>query len=270
MIPFKYYLVSLSPDPIRNEIVNIGVVGFCEGAVSTRFLTTFEKVKAISPSFEAPISLGDQYRNMLMKIPENSREDFLLNMGNAGIHFSEAARGTAKNAEDFEVCINQLFDQLVKPLPKVRPTAQSDGSRLKTQIKQQLLKSKLIGTDINQHQVVPNFQVGQAGRLVADFAYKNGKLNIIEAVDLRVANLGSKFKDAALAAVIVDSARKKIDAKAFGRAIYFPHPDGHEATAPHLSIMNDYFDATYNFSDKDERGKFYLDVERDLTGNLLS
>ncbi|MCP4365740.1 MAG: DUF3037 domain-containing protein [Planctomycetes bacterium] len=49
MNQFQYFLISLIPDPVRNEQVNVGLVGFYQDKIKALFLKNLQKIRALSP-----------------------------------------------------------------------------------------------------------------------------------------------------------------------------------------------------------------------------
>lgn len=266
MIHYQYYLVAFNPDPVRNEIINVGLIGLFEDKIFHRFLRGSDKIKFLAPNLSPTKHLGDGVVSLLEVIPPEFRAEEIPGLSTEFIQIYPAANGVAESYELFETNMSQLFDRLVKPLPMKRIATRS-ALHLKTTIKNQFTRKKLVGDSLENHKIVSNFQVAPASGLTADFAYKNGKLNIIEALDFRVKKESSsnKFKDAALSTVIISEARMKIDPAAKGKLIFIPPQKDAFDITPHKSMLHDFFDDVYNFNDRDEKQQFYIDIEKDVS-----
>jgi hypothetical protein len=128
-----------------------------------------------------------------------------------------------------------------------------------------------MGDRIEQKKVVLDYVITDSENLVADFAYRNGKLNIIETIDFQVKAArvkNDKFKEAALLSIKILEAKEQ-DKTTQGRLIYLPPEPDYEGIVAHTHMLAKYYDKIYNYQNLQDRGRFFLDVERDLVGSLV-
>jgi len=270
MIPYQYFLISLVPDPIRNEQVNIGIIGFAQDEVEYRALKDLQRIQVIDPNYDTTQNPMDAFASLIMTLPTEQRMDYLKSLTSDFVRISPVAEGRAENYERFVNAMSQVYDRLVKPISPIvqkRPKI----TKLKTAIKQTLTRRGLIGEKIDERKVVLDYTIDRAENLVADFAYRNGRLNIVETIDFhvkaqRVRN--DKFKEAALLSIKILEA-KEIEKNTHGRLIYLPPENDQTGIIAHTHMLGRYYDKIYNYQNPAERGSFFADVERDLVGSLI-
>lgn len=269
MKAYQYFLVSLVPDPVRNEQVNIGVIGIFGDKVTPMFLKNPQKIKAISPDYDVSRYDGEGLVKLLKVTEPGKRADMLASMGDDFVRIYPPATGQAKSHADFEMELSKVFDRLVKPVG-VRRT-RGKVTRLKTMLKKQFQKEGYLGEQIDDKKVVLDFVIAESEDLVADFAYRNGSLNIIETIDFNVSipTLNSKFNEAGLAAIKIVTARKKIDPDAKGILLYYPPANDGAKIAHHQSLIEDYYDSIVNYADSSQVSAFHEHVGKDLKELLM-
>lgn len=268
MNQFKYFLVFLVPDPVRNEQINVGVVGLYEDRVKAFFLRNPQKIKAVSPDYDTS-HLFEDFQKLIEELPTGHAIEMLSNINDEFVHVYPPLSGAAKNYEHFEVTMHNLYDRLVKPAIKIKTKPKI--TKLKKAVTDKFRKKGLLGERLEEKKIVFNYVITQAEGLMADFAYHNGTFNIIETIDYRVQaqNLGEKFKDTAVSVVKIDEARKKIDRNAKGAVLYYPPDDDVQKIARHQALLSDYFDNIYNYADRSQLAQFFNRVERDLQCLLI-
>jgi hypothetical protein len=269
MIEYQYYLISIIPDPIRNEQVNVGVIGLCEGIVEYRFLSSSNKINAIAPEFEYSIDSGKSIVNLLLNIPQDKRDTFLSEIKNEYVNIYPPARGLIYNKEDLGSMMDQLYDRLVKPLIKHIP--KNKVSNLKMEVQRTFKKKGLLGEKITEKKIIPDYIIPSYDNLITDFAFQNGHFNIIETIDYRMTlkGMSSKFKETAFVAIKLDEARKKIDIDAKGMILYIPPDIEGINLSQYQSLLKDYYNEIYDYSNPKERSSFYSLVDRELGTSIL-
>lgn len=270
MIEYQYYLISIIPDPIRNEQINVGVIGLCEGIVEYRFLSSSNKITAIAPEFEYSIDSGKSIINLLLNVPPDKRDTFLSEIKNEYINVYPPARGVIYNKEDLGPALDQLYDRLVKPIIKHIPKTKT--SNLKREVQRTFKKKGLLGENITEKKIIPNYIIPSYDNLITDFAFQNGNFNIIETIDYRMTLRGMsyKFKETAFIAIKLDEARKHIGQDTTGMVLYIPPDVEGINISQYQSILKDYYyDKIYDYSNNEERSSFYSLVERKLGTSIL-
>ena len=272
MTRFQYFLVSIIPDPIRNEQINIGIIGSFEDKIEYRFLNNPQKIKAIAPSFNVydKQKIGDGIIRLIKTMPNDQIIELMPTLSDEFLYIYPVNYGWVDNYDNFLLEVEHLYKRLVKPIAK--RITRFKTTKLKTDVKNQFRRKNYIGEDIKQRKIVLNYPIDEAEDLIADFAYENGTLNIIETLDFRVSAQGIKnrIKDSAFASVKIDKVKKEINKNAKGKLLYFPPINDSASIVPHQSMLSDYYDAIFNYADKNERNNFFEIIEKDLSsGGLL-
>jgi len=269
MIEYQYYLISIIPDPIRNEQINVGVIALCEGITEYRFISSSNKINAIAPQFEYSIDSGKNIVNLLLNIPPDKRGTFLSELKNEYINVYPPARGLIYNKEDLGTVLDELYDRLVKPI--IRHIPKTKTSNLKREVQRTFKKRGLLGEKIAEKKVIPDYVIPSYDNLVTDFAFQNGNFNIIETIDYRMTLKGMsyKFKETAFIAIKLDEARRQIDRNTTGMVLYFPPNIEGINISQYQSILKDYYDEIYDYSNDKERFSFYSLVEKKLGRSML-
>lgn len=192
-------LIAETPLP-RQERINIGLLIWHDGLPEIRADVSERRLAALDPNwprlpiFRALIdgTLQDSLRRHLGAIDDMAARramlDFLLTPMKA------VCGGELFDTEgDFEPAIERALRALVTlPEPTVKPArTKPRGSRLDTQLRAWLRGAKLMGRhmdDLSKGRVVAQFPVSVEADVYADFAFKNGALNVIETLDLRGAD----------------------------------------------------------------------------------
>lgn len=265
MKEFQYFLISLVPDPIRNEQVNVGVVGLFQNKTKAYFLKDPQKIKAIAPDYDTSI-LFEDFEKMLLSLSARSLTETLSNLNDEFVRIYPSAKGFVNSYAQFEKTMDDLYGRLVKPI--IKNMIRAKITKLKTDIKDTFKKRQLLGDELEEKKVVSNYVVSETEALVADFAYRNGVLNIVETIDFRVVHLHNKLKDAALSAIKLDKA-KKIDKKTKGTVLYYPPEGDHRNITNQQALLNDYFDQIYNWSDPSQHAEFLRKLEIDLGVSMI-
>jgi len=270
MIQYRYFLISLVPDPLRNEQINVGIIGLTKDRYECRALKDLQRVRILNPNYDTTANPMDSIIALLAGIPSDQHESYLKHFHGDFVRVSPTAEGRAESYDRFVAAIDEIYDRLVKPIAPVAAEAKGKVTQLKTAVKRALSSRGLLGQRIEEKKVVTDYAISLSENLVADFAYRNGNLNIIETIDfqVRAERLKSdKFKEAALLSIKILEAKEQ-DKQAKGRLIYIPPAKDPDRILAHTHMLNKYYDSTYNFQDVNDRGRFYADIEHDLIGSL--
>jgi hypothetical protein len=162
---------------------------------------------------------------------------------------SNLGRFSIDDASGYQDRIEQIQKALIT---RPRKQSASKSTRINTEISNAFRKSKILaekGENIEQHRVVRDFCISQEEELRADFALKNGIYHITATLDLRLSSVNLSI--AALKAVVLDKARDEFEgARCIG---VYAIEKGSDDYKPHIELLKDYAQETYNWLDRDER-----------------
>ena len=209
-----YSVLYYVPYPFRNEQVNVGIVSFLpSGDVRVHIADNLRKVLAVHPAANV-----NEIRDLSVTIPA-----FLKQMGCTGEDifnvlskfgavkcFPDPCMFSYVGEEGYESMVENILLSLVNPERKKSKRNITD--RLFSDIKETFKAYRWLGSDdkdINNHMIVTRFPVAEDFGIKAEFALKNGKLHLIESVDLRLGTFSQKRQEAMSKMLIFDVAARE-------------------------------------------------------------
>lgn len=187
---FNFVVLRANPDLLRHESLNAGVVVFDAANTCVLIDASKKRLSSLHPDFgRMDLSLwAEQIQSELRKLPEESQRAILPMLCAPFIADRELGKTIG---EDAGAQAMTLFERLVGnqratlPLENRLPVRQT---KLTRELRDWFKTSKVFSTkieDLSRHRVVANYPVSPASDLYADFALKNGKLHVLETLDLR-------------------------------------------------------------------------------------
>jgi Protein of unknown function (DUF3037) len=182
---YRFFIIRYAPDPERGEQVNIGLV--IEGAPHVvRVSRDLRKAVAIDARRDAHevAALEGHIRGWIAKTTnfDEAREAlrFFAPVTVSDFGWFQSTK------TDFDTAVDNLMRELVTPPTK--PPAKL-RSRLNSGMRALLHKNRVFSTDpedIHRHKVIANYPISPRENLFADFALRNGALQLSQTVDFRV------------------------------------------------------------------------------------
>ncbi len=202
-----YGVLSHYPQPNRTEHANIGIVVFlADGTVRVHFGQDLKKLRAMDPqvNLDAVRSWENGLPKMLAGQNLEQATAFLRNFGQWKL---SATLGKFSYADDdsYLVRVANALHSLVAA-PKSDRRERAEVSRLHMDLKTAFNAKGWLGRDIGNHEIVERHPIGPM--TTAEFALQNGRLHVIESLDLRTSNPSAKRHDARSKALTLDMARK--------------------------------------------------------------
>lgn len=205
---FKYCVLRLMPDPVRGEVVNIGLIVFVDDRIDLRIGKNLAKAQALVPNFslEGLAEMQDELGDIAADLSPEEAITFLKHYGPFTV--SDIGFMTASEAT-YEAKIDQLMRWLVSPPAKA--SAREGRSRLATEIRSELKRHKILAStveDIYQNKIVAGYELPGDDDLSVDFAIKNGLYRFTQVIDYRTTPKGvhNKIKEVSLKAIAIHQA----------------------------------------------------------------
>lgn len=257
---YRYAVLTAVPNPRRGERVNVGVIVFRPDGFDVRFKQAEYKLRALT---------GDNWKSRIESAEErlkclfdpNIRAELLVEkIKTVDPLFQPSGLGylEPESEGEYNVLVDQILSSLVT-LPKRERTSETK-SRINTEIAAVFRKHSLLASKdqtIEDHKVVRNFEIDPNEGIVADFAFKNGKLLIASTLDLRKAASG--IEHAALSSIKLDKARRRYkEVKTIG--VYAVDNGMRENFSSHLRLLSEYADDLYDWSDYEDSRSFQRTV----------
>jgi Protein of unknown function (DUF3037) len=187
---FDYLILRASPDPIRFESLNAGVVVFDGQNTAVLVDASKRRLPALHPDL-GRIDLtewAEKIQDELRRHPQEMQMTILQILSSPLTCDRNIGKTTGEDAlQQAEYLFKRLVERqsATLSLPKNRIIKQS---KLAKELKNWFKSSKVFSNKIeglSRHLVVENYPVDPASDLYADFALQNGKLHVIETLDLR-------------------------------------------------------------------------------------
>lgn len=189
---YHYVVLRLAPDPMRGEVINVGIVLFHESEPPrTIMMATLNKLRAIDASWDT-LRLGEWTQNIQTILDRRSGVRAQVDaLGMFGFCEPDAVGSfVAATAEELQARIRSIKSQYVANKSAEDNPKREKRTRLQTALRKQFKKMHVLGTaatDLAEHLVVPNVPVPGYDDLKSDFVYKNGVYRITQTLDYNIA-----------------------------------------------------------------------------------
>ena len=262
---YKFAIIRLSPDEQRGEALNVGLVVFKDDSLDVRVTKRIEKIRALSSSLdvedlrelvEGLHSIDEKLRYSGADTLE-VRLEMLSRLG--PISLSGVGTFSSNSINDYEERISSIFRAMIEPEPLVG-RARTKRSGLLTQMKSQFRQERVLAKkdeNINSHRIISAFALDEG--LTADLVLKNGKMHVVEPVDVsnEEDTLRKAISDIAVSALILERARMKFgEKKTKSRLVYNASSALERVALPSLEAAAHQGAELINWASDDERRKF--------------
>lgn len=259
---YKYCVLRLMPDPVRGEVVNIGIVVFNDDGVVVRLGKNLSKAQALVPNFslEGIEGISEEIAEISAGC---SPEDAVQLLKNCGIFTVSQIGFFSARPESFEAKLDQIMRRLVTPPSRI---SLSEGrSRLHTEIRKQFKDFKILGKspdEITDHKVISSYNLPGESDMAIDFAMKNGMWRFTQVVDYRTTLKAAhnKIKEVSVKAITLHQAPKALDVKpdeVKGYALVWVPPEFETIAAPHLKVMSDFTPNILRYDRPTDRERYW-------------
>lgn len=261
---YKFAIVRLAPDTVRDERVNVGAIVFSDDNLDVRVSKKLDKIRAISAAVDvgALRELVENLRGLDEQIRAvgstfDARVKMLSRVG--PVTLSPMGTFEANDAASYEARLEAILKSLVEPEPSARRTREK-RSRLLTQVKDLFRRERVLAKKdetLEDHRIMPSFELDEG--LVADFVLKNGSMHVVETVDASgdVESLSKAISAIAVSALVLERARMKYgkdETKA--RLVYSATASLERAAMPSLEAAHNQGAELTNWESLDDRMRF--------------
>ena len=207
----QYGVLSHYPQANRTEHINIGIVVFlADGSVRVHFGQDLKKLRAVDPSvkLETVRSWESGLPKLLAGQSVAEATAFLQHFGQWKLS-TKLGKFSYHDDAEYLVRVTNALHSLVTP-PAMGQRERAEVSHLHADLKTAFLAKGWIGHDIGNHEIVERYPIGPM--TTAEFALQNGRLHVIESLDLRTSNPSAKRVDARSKALTLEAARRSVKA----------------------------------------------------------
>lgn len=203
----QYGVISHHPQANRTEHVHIGIVAFLPGGtVRVHFGQDLRKLRAMDPSANLE-TVRDWETGLPRLLAGQSTEQartFLQHFGQWRLS-EHLGRFAYASEDEYLTRVQNALHSLVSAPAGVQ-RERGETSRLHLDLKTTFTAKGWLGKDIANHEIVERYPLGPM--TTAEFALQNGRLHVIESLDLRTSNPSAKRNDARAKALTLDMAQR--------------------------------------------------------------
>lgn len=241
----SFYILRATADPLRGERLNAGFVAFPkERAPIVRMATDSRMLQSLLPAIAASdLSAWAESLSSALESVDPEHRAAMLPMIVAPF-IADDRPGTLATAQgDEESAADFLLRRITTPLRLQRRKQSGErASKLETEIRQALRRVKLFSNktdDLSKGRVVGQYPIDPGADLYADFALKNGKIHVIETLDLRgVDHLTAGLRGhAALKSITLAESSEKLRDNA-GRKIAVISASDYSVARPAIKLIS--------------------------------
>lgn len=259
-LSYEYAVLTAIPNARRGERVNVGIIVFRLDRIDVRLKHGEYKLRALTGEnwglrlHDAQAAL-EQLATQRLTAQEALRQVPFLEplLQPAGLGWLRAS-----TEAEYEASVDQILASLVTLPKRERPETKT---RINTEIMQAFRKAGVLAKgdeSIEDHKVVREFAIDSNEGLIADFALKNGKITVTSTLDLRKQT--SNLAEAALKSITLDKAAKKYHGAVRTVGVYAVDREMKDNFNGHISMLGDYAEDLYDWSDINEQLRFKRSV----------
>lgn len=203
----QYGVLSHYPSPNRTEHVHIGMVVFlADSSVRVHLAQDLKKLRSVDPSINIDTvrSWETGLPTLLANKTVAQATEFLQHFGQWRLS-ATLGRFAYHTEADYLARVANALHSLVAT-PKQSGQERGEATRLHLDLKTAFSAKGWLGKDIGNHEIVERYPLGPM--TTAEFALQNGRLHVIETLDLRTSNPSAKRNDARSKALTLDVARR--------------------------------------------------------------
>ncbi|QOF76048.1 DUF3037 domain-containing protein [Variovorax sp. 38R] len=222
---FTPFVLLRAVDQVRGESLNAGVVLFTPNGALVGAAPDSSRIKALHPDFGVVSTatwaerLQESLNKFAKTLPEIAQQIAMLPLLCQPFVADTEPGTTLLNADDPQQTLDALMTWQVLARPatvRAKRDSTKRQSKLTSQMRAWFRSAKVFSTnpeDLSKGRVIANFPVDARDDLYADFAVKNGRLHVLETLDLRgIDHLTPSIRgDAAVKGFTLDEAKTAVD-----------------------------------------------------------
>lgn len=270
--------IKFQPYTARGEHVNIGLIFWRSSVdVDVRLASNLRKAKALdaNANLHNLQKIKDRIPELIKEIGifETTEEQLVLIRNLFPYLTLSQADGliTYHSESEYERKVHMMMQSIVEPDKKKDKQRTIAQTKLIADIKMTFDYYGWLGNnkqDINNHMVVHKYPLDDALDMTADFALMNGKLNVIEVLDLRSGLSAPKRNEVRSKALIYDFA-KGLDSKgATGYSVIAGAHDNPEAK-PYIGLLERYAEDVFHYESAEDMNLFMNKISKAIDRPIL-
>lgn len=269
---YTYSLIRYVPNPLRGEMVNIGLVVFSK-KLDIRLLKSATKIRML----DNETSIADLRKletNLLELSAFNESQSYdslhsIVSCFSSSIILSKPATFSISHISQYDAKVSNLFDVLVKPYAVREPVTRN--SRLVTSLKRKFASIDILASDpseLDEHKIVSNYVLNQSTGISVDFMLKNGKYHLTEVIDYDVVDKKGKFKETTMKLMTFVEGQKSLDGETASYFVYSASSKTENEVAQQINLAENYSTNIFNMASKQDEAE-YFQIIQDAVGRQL-
>jgi hypothetical protein len=263
---FKYCVLRHTPNPVRGEIINIGIAIVLEdGSLDIHIPNAEKKLAALSSSvtmkdINTSVNSTKEVAEAISRSNSDLAEQLFRQFLTGFVTCSEFVSFKVSAIKSYESQVEELLNLMV-----VMPKMAKEGThkRISTRVKNIFENHNLLGgrDDIDNHLVVPNYEIDDQQGLVADFALQNSVMHVTQTIEFNSTDVRQKRQQSALNALTLDRAKQVYGDDTKKYVVYSIAKDKDESIEKSLFLLKGHADYLINMKDKNDFND-YIDMIR--------
>ncbi|MES2189137.1 MAG: DUF3037 domain-containing protein [Pseudomonadota bacterium] len=274
MTQFDYFILRAIPDRIRGECLNVGLVVFVGETAKVLVSVEGWRLRALNPDLGSinTQAWANELEGQLATLPSKDARIFFLSAINGPITVDDAS-GLVTGSSDEECMrliqglLHRLVDTPLRTLKAVRENDTRPKSKLNAQLRGWFRTAQVFSpkvTDLSNGKIVSGYPIVASDDLYADFAWRNGSVHVLEAMDLRgVEKITKALRgEAGWKAILLDQARKTLSEDS--KRIAVISADDYAIVKPLIGMIERYSDDVIAMESSTDRQRLADFVSRSL------
>ena len=272
-IPYSL-IAAHTPEP-RNECINLGLILWQPDGIRIHHAVSVERLRAFHPDYPM---LGifrhlldgtlEDTLNAQLQSAEPPAWKMLVELAISPARLVSDGTIYLREKELLEERINLILERFVaRPVRTLREDRKKPA-KLDDELARWFRSLKLLASShkqLSRGKIVRDLLVSEQSDLYAEFAYKNGRLKVIETLDVRShVQLNQTIrKTAALKSLTLEAALEERDAVPYG-VVYSADPS---TARPLVNMLSRHAKDIFELGSQEDRQRFVDTLSRDLSVN---
>lgn len=265
----KFYIIKISSNDFRREMLNVGVLLQYEGSFIVRFPARLDKIKAISAAL-SPEAIKDDLLALpnilktfsISSLDNQQAQRVLSNM--TPFQIVDGGYYDSSTPHIFELQVDNIIKSYISPEPAPIKALPKRGKKLRQDISSVLRSERVLAKrneNIDSHRVMSKYEISEGIKI--DFLLKNGAMHVMETVDASsdLSTIRSAISDIAISALTFEHAKMKFSQDVIKpKLIYNAASHIEKVMEPSLQAASHQGAELVNWESEEQRTKFIVEL----------
>ncbi len=180
LTPVPFAVIKYCPDPVRDETVNVGVIGYIDGRLEMRTTPRFSRIRSTTGANDTQ-SLQIALRFLQSEIdrtPKMEIQDLVYNSWGI-IRFSEPIGGLADDPREF---LEEQYQIYVYDSAPTKASGMEDRAAIRARVRKAIAAK---GRRPEEFAIWKQRVRGKTGKHEFDYGFENGRHTLVRAISLQ-------------------------------------------------------------------------------------